>query len=182
MSCKYLPIHSAPFLQMPISTEHRKRHVIAYQRQWQYVFHHQFRLIPGHALFVSACIFMLPVLGIAAEHFQIITTCHINPIHQWHVHPHRTNFNHKTIELPSLNNVLPAMILENIVVRLNRRCLLHTSFHSKVSHSLCFMIGPTYGVEKKMVKVVVVLLLLLSGDVETNPGPIGKFLPLLGVM
>ena len=36
-------------------------------------------MIPGHAILVAVCIFMLPMLEIAAEHAQLMTTHHTNP-------------------------------------------------------------------------------------------------------
>ena len=80
---------------------------------------------------------------------------------------------HTPLVLPSLNNVLPAMVLQN---RVNIKRLSHTSSVRRVSLSP----APTVpaGLRRRVVVVVVVVLLvlLMSGDIETNPGPVGKWL------
>ena len=69
--------------------------------------------------------------------------------------------------LPSLISiVLPAMVLQNCIVRLN------ISFPSYIaSHFNAWYIPLSLQLNGE---VVLDLLLLLSGDIETNPGPVGK--------
>ena len=74
--------------------------------------------------------------------------------------------------LPSLSNVLPAVILQN---RLNIGCPLNTLAQSGV-HCVPPNLSLASGLGRRVVGVVLVLLLLLSGDIETNPGPVGEFL------
>ena len=159
-------------LQMLITTGHRKPQtdtMKAYRRQRQYVYcHYQLRRVtPGKALLVSVCILMLPMVQLSAEHVQLATKYHANPINQWQVDPHRMNISHTPLVLPSLSNLLPAMVLQNSVVR---RCLLPTSSHFSVH----YILNLSSGLGKRMVGVVSALLLLLSGDIETNPGPVGE--------
>ena len=85
--------------------------------------------------------------------------------------------NETTLMLPSLSNVLPAMLLQNSVIRLNISCPSCTSSRSSIHHippSLHLNLLSNLG--RIVVAVVLALLLLLSGDVETNPGPVGEFL------
>ena len=96
------------------------------------------------------------MLGQAAD-VQLATISHINP-------PHMA-LSHALLLLPFLNNVLPAMVLQYRVVSSNMKC---PSSHSSVHVHLC-----PPGLGRRVVKLVVVLLLLLSGDIETNPGPVG---------
>ena len=145
----------------------------ACQRQKQmYIFHHcqLGHVIPGHALLVAVCIFMLPMLEVAADCAQLTTTYHTNPSDQCSGH---LTFSHSPLVLPSLNNMLPAIVLQNTVVWSNMHpshSLSYSSIHRQVSLSLGFSVPSSL----KKVVMVVVLLLLLSGDIETNPGPVGK--------
>ena len=147
----------------------------AYKRPQQYIFCHcqLGHVSPGLSLLVSVCVFMLPMLGLVDEHVQLTTMYHMRPIHQWYVHPCHMTSNHIPLLLPSLNNVLPAMALQNRVVRSIIGCPSYTSSRSGVCHRspILHLILPS-GLERRVVDVVLVLLLLLSGDIETNPGPV----------
>ena len=162
---------------MPISTGHQKVQtniMKVYRRQRQYIYHHcqLGHVTPGLSLLVSVCVLMLPMLGLVDEHAQPTTMYHMNTINQWYVHPHHMTFSHTPLILPSLNSVLPAMALQNRRVNLNIRSPLYTSSSiTPVSSSLAPTITP--GLRR-----VLVLLLLMSGDIETNPGPLGEFVPL----
>ena len=130
---------------------------------------------PSHAFLLAMCITMLPMLVVAAEHVQLATTDHMNPMDQLCIHPHHTTFKHGPIILPSLNNVLPAMTLQNEIVKSNIWCLSCSSFHAsvrRVSYSPGFSVPS--GLGRMVVGAVVVLLLLMSGDIEMNPGPVGE--------
>ena len=147
-----------------------------YQRPRQYTYQHcqLGHVSPGLSLLVSVCVLMLPMLGLVDEHVQLTTMYHMSLIHQCYIHSRHMTFNHIPLLLPFLNNVLPAMALQNRVARPNIGC---PSSHSDLPH--CFPILhlnlPT-GLERRVMGVVLVLLLLLSGDIETNPGPVGEFL------
>ena len=134
---------------------------------------------PGSALVIAVCILMLPMVELSAEHMQLAITYHMPPTDQWHVHRHHLNISHTPLVLSSLNNVLPAIVLQNSVVRLNISCLSYTSSHFSVCHapskSSLHLHLPS-GLGRKVVAVVLVLLLLLSGDIETNPGPVSECL------
>ena len=167
---------------MPISTGRQKLQtniVKAYRRPRQYIYHpcQLGRVSPGLSLLVSVCVLMLPMLGLVDEHAQLTTMYHMNTINQWSLHaPHMTS-NHTPLLLPSLDNVLPAMALQNRVVRSNIGCVSYTSSHSGaccVPSVLPLNLPSNLG--RRMVGVVFILLLLLSGDIETNPGPVGEFL------
>ena len=80
-------------------------------------------------------------------------------------------FRHKPLVLPSLNNVLPAIAFENRIAWSN---IGYQSTHSRVCH-VAISPAPT-GLGRRVVGVVVLLLLLMSGDIETNPGPVGEWL------
>ena len=160
---------------MPSSTGHLKvqnNAMKAYRKQRQYIYRHcqLCHVTPSYALIVGVCILMLPMLELATEHVQLTTTCHIN-----HVPPPRMNFSHTPLELPSLNNVLPAMVLQNQLAWSNIKCSSCTSPHSRVCH-VALSSGSTIpsGLGRRVVGVVVLLLLLMSGDIETNPGPVGE--------
>ena len=165
-----------PSLQMPLSSVHKKvqTSTSAYQRQQhQYIYCHcqLGHVTSGCAILVAVCIFMLPMLEVAAEHKQLTTTHHNNPVYQC---GGNVTFSHSPLVLPSLKNVLPAMVLQNRAVRSNMH-LSHSLYHSSVCHvffSLGLGVPPSL---KKVVGVVVVLLLLLSGDIETNPGPDSEY-------
>ena len=162
-----------PSFQMPLSAKYKKVETSttsAYRRQQhQYIYHHcqLGHVIPGHAILVAVCIFMLPMLDVAAEHKQLTTTHHTNLADLCAGH---VAFSHSHLVLPSLRNLLPAMVLQNRVVRLNM--YLSRSFSNS---SICHIsFGLCLSSLKKVVVVVVILLLLLSGDIETNPGPDGE--------
>ena len=144
------------------------------QRQYNY---HQCQLghmTSGNALLISMCILMLPLVQLSAEHVQLATMRHVNLTNQWCVHRHHMNVSHTPLVLPSLGNVLPAKVLQSSLVRLNISCPSYTSSHFSVCHtpsSLHLNLLPDLGRE---VVLVLVLLLLLSGDIETNPGPVGE--------
>ena len=140
--------------------------VSAYRRQQHQDIYRHCQLghvIPGHAILVAVCIFMLPMLEVAAEHKQLITTHHTGG---------HLVFSHTPLVLPSFSNLLPAMVLQNRVMRSNM-CFSRSFSHSSIcpiSSGLCLSVS--YSLKK--VVMVVVLLLLLSGDIETNPGPLGE--------
>ena len=130
---------------------------------------------PGHAFVLAACIFMLPMAVVADEHVQLATAEPVILFGRWCVHPcHIFKYTH--FMLPSLNNTLPAMALQNIEVKSNIWCLSRSLSHARVRHvssspgfSICSGLG------RMVVGTVVVLLLMMSGDIETNPGPVGEF-------
>ena len=165
---------------MPISTGNRKVHNNAmkgYRKQQQYIYRY-FQLChvtPSFALIVGVSILMLPMLELATEHVQLATTFHINHLH--HVHSRHMTINHKTLVLPSLNNVLPAIAFENRIARLN---IGYQSTHSRVCQVALSPVSTAHvsfspsGLGRRVVRVVVLLLLLMSGDIETNPGPVGE--------
>ena len=104
---------------MSISAEHRKQKtnaMKAYRKQWQYIYHHcqLSRVTPSHTLIVGVCLLMLPMLELATEHVQLATMYCRNPIN--HVHTRHMTFNHTNL-VPFLSNVLPAMVLQNRVVK-----------------------------------------------------------------
>ena len=130
---------------------------------------------PSHAFLLAMCITMLPMLVVAAEHVQLATTDRMNPMNQSCIHPCHTTFKHAPLMLPSLNNILPAMALQNEIVKSNIWCLSRSSSHAsvrRVSFSPGFSVPS--GLGRMVVGAVVVLLLLMSGDIETNPGPVGE--------
>ena len=134
----------------------------AYQKQRQYLYRHcqLCHVTPSYALILGVCILTLPMLELATEHVQLATTCRVPPP--------RMTFSHTPL-LPYLNNVLPAMVLQNRVAWSNINC---PSSHSRVCH---VSLSPaSTGLGRRVVRVVVLLLLLMSGDVETNPGPLSK--------
>ena len=144
----------------------------AYRRQQhQYMYRHcqLGYVIPGHAILVAVCISMLPMLEVAAEHALLTTTHHTNPadLHGGHV-----TFCHSSLVLPSLDNMLPAMVLQNRVVWSNIH-RSHSLSHSSIRH-VFLKLGLSVSYSLKVVGMVVILLLLLSGDIETNPGPDGE--------
>ena len=140
----------------------------AYQSQRQYVYCHcqLSHATPGNAFLISVCVLMVPVIQLSAEHAQLATKYHTNPINQSKVDYHRSNICHIPLVLPSLSNLLPAMVLQNSVVRI---CSLPTSSHFNVHYVLSLLC-----LGRRVVGVVMALLLLLSGDIETNPGPVGE--------
>ena len=171
---------SSPFLKMPLSTGHQKvqtNTMKGYRRPpRQYIYHpcQLGHVSPGLSLLVSVCVLVLPMLGLVDEHVQLTTTCRMDRINHCYVYSRHMIFSHTPMILPSFNNIIPTMVLQNMVVRLNVRCPLYTSSQSGVPPSLCLNLHS--GLGRRGVGVVLVLLLLLSGDVETNPGPVGEFL------
>ena len=159
---------------MPLSVKHKKVQTsttsVCRMQQHQYVYHHcqLGHVIPGHGIFVAVCIFMLPMLEVAAEHKQLTTTHHTGPA-GGHV-----TFSHVPLVLPSFSNLLPAMVLQNGVVRPNM-CLSHSFSHSSIRH-ISFGLGLNVPSSLRKVVMMVFLLLLLSGDIETNPGPDGEYI------
>ena len=162
---------------MPLSIGHRKVQINTYQQtpqQYSYLHCQLSDVTPRHALLFSVCILMLPMLGLADEHAQLTITYHINTINQFHVCPHHMTISHTPLVLLSLNNVLPAMALQNRVARSNIRCLSSHSNASFVPLILC----PLLQLGERATEMVVILLLLMSGDVEMNPGPVGEYMSL----
>ena len=116
------------------------------------------------------------MIQLSAEHLQLATKYHVNPINQWYVHRYHMNISHTPLVLPSLDNVLPAIVLQNSVVRLNIGCP-YTSSRSSIHHiPPSLHLNLLTGLWRNVVAVVLALLLLLSGDIETNPGPLGECL------
>ena len=144
----------------------------AYLKQREYIHYRHCQLChvtTSCAVVVGVCILMLPMLEVATEHVQLATTCHIN-----HVPPPPMNFSHTPLELPSLNNVLPAMVLHNQLAWSNVKCSSYSSPYSRVCG---FSLSPGSTIPSGLgtrVGVVMLLLLLMSGDIETNPGPVGE--------
>ena len=165
---------------MLIATGHRKVQtdtMKAYRKHTrkQYKYHQcQLRHVtPGTALLISVCILMLPMVQLSAEHVQLAITYHVNPINQWHAYQHHLNISPTLLVLPSLSDLLPAIVLQNSAVWLNISCPSYTSSHSSIRDSLHLNLLSSLG--RRVVAVVLALrLLLLSGDIETNPGPVGE--------
>ena len=144
--------------------------VSAYRRKHQYIHRQLGYVIPdSHAILVAVCILMLPMLKVASGCAQLTTTHHTNPADLCGGH---VTFSDSHLVLPSLNNMLPAMVLQNKVVRSNIH-LSHSLSHSSIRH-VFLKLGLSVSYSLKVVGMVVVLLLLLSGDIETNPGPDGE--------
>ena len=125
------------------------------------------RVDPSCALPLAVCILLLPMLVVATEHVQLTTTYHMNSVSQC---GHMT-FSHLPLVLPSLANVLPATVLQNRGMRLNIGWSSHSISHFSIQHTSSSLDLRVYS---KVGRRVVVLLLLLSGDIELNPGPVGK--------
>jgi len=125
---------------------------------------------PSFAIPLAVCILILPLLVVVNEHVQLTMS---DPTFQC---GHMT-LNTAPLLLPSLDNVLPAMSLQNRVARLNTEYTSCLSFHSSVQCASSSMSRRVYFRRTLgVVGVVVALLLLLSGDIELNPGPLGKCL------
>ena len=125
---------------------------------------------PSVAVPLAVCILMLPLLVVVNEHVQLTMS---DPTFQC---GHMT-LNTAPLVLPSLDNVLPAMALQNRVARLNTGYASCLSFHSSVHCGSSGMSRRVYFRRTlRVVGVVVALLLLLSGDIELNPGPLGTCL------
>ena len=159
----------------PITTGYHKvqaNTMKAYRKQQQTIHHrcHLCHVTPSHAILVGVCLLILPMLELAAERAQLTTMYYTN-----HVHPCHMNFWHTHL-LALLNNVLPAMVLglQNRVWS-NIKCPLYTTSHSSVYHVFLVPVSavPT-GLGRRVVGVAVLLLLLMSGDIEINPGPVGE--------
>ena len=144
----------------------------AYRKQRQYTYRHcqLCHVTPSYAMMVAVCILMLPMLELASEHVQLATVYCTNSNNL--VYPCHMNFSHNHL-LPFLNNVLPAMVLQNRsrVAWSIIKCLSH----SRVCH-VSLSPAPTVPTSVKRVVGVMMflLLLLMSGDIETNPGPVGE--------
>ena len=151
----------------------------AFQRTRPQCFNPRFQcqlgyVTPGHAFVLAVCIFMLPMAVVADEHAQLATTEPVILFGRWCVHP-RHIFKHTSLILPSLNNILPAMALQNVEVKSNIWCLSRSLSHTRVCHvSSSPGLSVPSGLGRMVVGAVVVLLLLMSGDIETNPGPVGE--------
>ena len=147
----------------------------AFRKSWPQCINCRYQCTLGHvtsgcAFLVAVCIFMLPMLEVATGHVQLTSRGHKN-----HTDPHHM-IKHTPLLLPSLYYVLPAMVLQNDVVRSNMWCLSCSLFYSYVHHdtsSLCLSVPS--GLWRKVVEIVVVLLLLMGGDIERNPGPVGEY-------
>ena len=147
----------------------------AFRKSWPRCINCRYQCTLGHvtsgcALLVAVCIFMLPMLEVATAHVQLTSRGHKNRTDPHHM------IKHTPLLLPSLYYVLPAMVLQNDVVRSNMWCLSCSSFYSYVHHdtsSLCLSVPS--GLWRKVVEIVVVLLLLMGGDIERNPGPVGEY-------
>ena len=162
---------------------HKQTNIMkTYRRPRQYIYHpcQPGRVAPGLGLLVSVCILTLPMLVLVEEHVQLTIMYHMNPInHQWSGHPcydHMISC-HTPLLVPSLDNVLPAMALQSTVARSNIGCASKSSSHSGVRHVPAILhLNLPSGLGRRVVDVVMVVLLLMSGDIETNPGPVGEFL------
>ena len=158
---------------MPISAGYGKLQtnaMKAYRKQRHHIYHHcqLCHVTRSCAVIVGVCILMLPMLELATEHVQLATMyCmdHINHVHACHMtfrHMtfHHMTFRHKTLVLPSLNNVLPAIAFENRITWSN---ICYQSAHSRVCH---VAISPApISLGRRLVGMVVLLLLLMSGDI-----------------
>ena len=168
-----------PFSKLTGHKEVQTNSMKGFQRPRQYIHCHcqLSHVSPGLSLLVSVCLLMLPMLGLVDEHAQLTTMYHMNTINQWSLHaPHMTS-NHTPLLLPSLNSVLPAMILQNRVARANIGCPPTSSYSDFPHRSPVLHLNVPTGLGRMVVEMVMVLLLLLlSGDIETNPGPVGEFL------
>ena len=157
------------YTRLPVA-EHLKFQVNimnACQRRWRYMCQHYQpgHVTPRHPLLVLVCIF-------------ILTTDHSNSIKQWHGYPRQMTFSHSPLALTFLNNVLPAMVLQSRVVGMKIGCTF--SFHP-VRHVLPSLgLSVPSGLKRAViVGMVVILLLLLSGDIEVNPGPLSELYPIV---
>ena len=153
-------------LQMLITTGHQKVQTDttkAYRKQRRFVYHNceLCHVTPGNALVIAVCILMLPMVRLTAEHAQLATR-------------HHMYISHTPLVLLSLSNVIPAIVLQNSIVRLDINAS-YTLSHFTIRHtpfSLCLNL--LSGLRRSVVGVMLALLLLLSGDIETNPGPVGE--------
>ena len=126
--------------------------------------HHPYQLshvTPSYALPLAVCILMLPMLVVVNEHKQLVT---VNSL----------TFSHTPLVMSSLSNVIPAMVLQNRVEWSNIGYLSCSSSRSNIQHTSSSLGLRVYCSGRGV--VVMLLLLLLSGDIETNPGPLGEYL------
>ena len=147
--------------------EGSSQHVNERVRQPHHI-HYHIHTVPGHALLVTVCIFMLPLLVLSVL-LNTTRTPHqprrnSSPLSHCHWTP--------PMMLPHLDTVLPALVLQN-----NRAVQLN--IRSSSSHSRVRRVSPSPGLSVpsglgRMVVGMILLLLVLSGDVETNPGPVGE--------
>ena len=136
-----------------------------YRKQQQYIYRHcqLCHVTRSCALIVGVSILMLPMLELATEHVQLKTMYYKDCIK--YIHPCHMAFS----RTPFLRNVLPAMVLQNRVAWSNSKRL---SSQSSIRH---VSLNPALtGLGRRVVGMVVLLLLLMSGDIETNPGPVGE--------
>ena len=145
---------------MLLSTGHRKvqtNNMKVYRKQQQYNYHRYHcelcHVTAGNAVVIAVCILMLPMVRLTAEHMT---------------------FGHNPLVLSSLSNVLPMMVLQNSIVWLNISFRLNTSSHFSVRHTPFSLHLNLLSCLRRSVVVVLALLLMLSGDIETNPGPLGE--------
>ena len=150
----------------------------AYRKQRQYIYRHcqLCHVTTSYALIVGVCILMLPMLELATEHVQLTTMYCTNNINVNRVHARHIFFSHTYLLQASLNNILPSMVLQNVTWS-NIKC---PSSRSRVCH-VSLSPALTTGLGRMVVGVVVLLLLLMSGDIETNPGPLSKCTFLINV-
>ena len=86
--------------------------------------HHQLSHVTlNYSLPLAVCVLMLPMLVVAVEHMQLATTYRMNPLDRCSL----MTFIRTPLVLPSLNNLLPAMVLQSRGVRLNTgyACVSH---------------------------------------------------------
>ena len=163
---------------MPISiSQVRANAMKPYLKQRLYIYRHCHlgHVTPSYSVIVGVCILMLPMVELAAEHAQLTAMYYMERIN--HVHPRHMTFGHNPLTLPSLNNVLPAIAFENRIAWSN---IGYQSTHSRFRHvSLSLVSTVPTGLGRRVVRVVVLLLLLMSGDIETNPGPVGEWTSLM---
>ena len=132
--------------------------------------HQLSHVTPSFAVPLAVCILMLPLLVVVNEHVQLTMSDTTFQCGHMTLHP-------TPLVLPSFDNVLPAMALQNRLARLNTGYASCLSFHSSVQCTSSSMSCRVYFRKTlRVVGVVVALLLLLSGDIETNPGPVGEYL------
>lgn len=125
---------------------------------------------PSFAVPLAVCILMLPLLVVVNERVQLAMSD--TTFQCGHMTLNTTPF-----VLPYLDNVLPAMALQNRVARLSTGYASCLSFHSSVHCDSSSMSRRVYFRRTlRVVGVVVALLLLLSGDIELNPGPLSECL------
>ena len=126
--------------------------------------HHPYQLChvtPSYTVPLAVCILMLPMLVVVHEHMQLATM-------------NSMTFSHTPLALSSLNNVLPAMVLQS---RVERSTIGYSSHSPSRSYTWRTSSGLDLRVcSRRSMIVVMLLLLLLSGDIEMNPGPLGECL------